>query len=748
MTVKEKRTIGVILPSLHENVQSLVWPGIAESAKKHNVKLITYVATSQDQISSLDLHYKIVRDFVKKSDIDGVIIFSGAMAEHKEIAEVRRFCRSFKDIPVVCIALSVPKIPSVLVDNRAGIIEIVNHLVTKHNRRRIAFVKGPEGHEEAEDRFSAYCKGLALHNLPVLNSLVLPGNFSDDSGMEAVTTLVTKKIKFDAIVTADDETAFGVIQELKKRDIKIPAEVAVAGFDDVTEAAFVMPSLTTVRQPLYKQGRQAFLTLLDRCNGKKVTTVIHLPTESVHRRSCGCFSEITVTMNSALIDPNKKISKSTIIASVCKKISYTHETVLEDSNISPHRLKGLIKELVEDFIKDAEADSSRDLFLNSIDHLLLQVESHDNTTAFMLELISTTASFIPSLFKENTHAVRANQLIQQAIVFINEHAIKVTQSQNIQQATRQLRVRETAQKLITTFEQDRLLRVIADEFPDLDIQSCFFALYEGKKMPIKVDKWRFPQKSVLLLGFRGDTRYVATEADKSSFPSSSLIPDNRFKTGDLKNLIFMPLFFETEHFGFIVFEHDPTHQFFMYEELRLHLSSALKSSFMLDELKTQSIRDELTNLYNRRGFINLSKKMIDSSVKGHSEVWIFYIDLDGLKSINDTYGHEEGDFAIAGAARILVDTFRKQDVIGRMGGDEFTVILATDPKYKPERSIRSRLKINIEKFNKKAKKPFKISMSVGACKFTNMETETLESVMKKADDQMISRKRKKKRARR
>ncbi|KMQ52968.1 diguanylate cyclase [Chitinispirillum alkaliphilum] len=737
---KKNYTIGVIMPSLHEGVQSLVWPGIADTAKKHGVKLVTYMATSQDQISSLDLHYTIIRDFVKNGALDGLITFTGAMAEHLGVDEVKEYCNSLSDFPIEGIALSVPNAPSVLVDNRIGIVQIVDHLVIKHKRKKIAFIKGPDGHEEAQERYEAYCEGLRKNNLPLREELVLPGQFLDVSGIEGVTTLIENNISFDALITADDETAFGALKELKRRGVKIPGDVAVAGFDDVTDAAYVSPALTTVRQPLYKQGKEALLAVLSACQGKKQESIF-LSAEPVYRRSCGCFPEVA---DNTTEGRKNDISRNEAAQAVLNILAGLYDFSSDEVNISLEDMESHVNTIISSFIENVENDSGKEVFLNSVDHLLLEAEQKNITLTVVQGLLSAIAGFLPSLFKENRPAARANHLLQRAIVYVNEQAVRITQSHNMRIATQQLKIRETSQKLITTFEIERLLRIINTEFPELDISSLFVALYEDSSMPVLIDQWEYPKTSCLLLGYQGEKTYVFSEENRISFPSAKLFPHNYFDSQSIQNCVFLPLFFKNEHFGFIVFEYDQSHQFFMYEELRLHLSSAMKSSFLLEELKTQSIHDELTDLYNRRGFINLSNKLIKSAGNDRTAIWIYYVDLDGLKKINDTYGHEEGDFAISAAARILTNTFRKQDIIGRIGGDEFTVLVVTDPKQESERSILDRLQNNIDRFNEKIDKPYSISMSVGISRFTGNDGETLESVMKRADDLMLIGKREKK----
>ncbi len=283
-----KNQIGVIISSLHEPCQAHVWTGIRDLASRAGVDLITFVASSQDRGGSLDTHYEIVRDLARNAELDGLLIFSGAIAEHQGAGYVDGYVSALSHVPVVSISLEVPRAPAVLVDNSSGVIQLMDHLINGHGFKNIAFVMGPPGHMEAEERFEAYKKGLALNNLPLNDDLIFPGQFSDDSGTQAVRQMLMEGTPCDAIVTVDDETALGAMRELRRSGRYVPADVAVAGFDDIHEAASVHPSLTTIRAPLYEQGQRALEILMASIASGHPEDGVTLSTTPVYRRSCGC----------------------------------------------------------------------------------------------------------------------------------------------------------------------------------------------------------------------------------------------------------------------------------------------------------------------------------------------------------------------------------------------------------------------------------------------------------------------------
>jgi diguanylate cyclase (GGDEF)-like protein/PAS domain S-box-containing protein len=162
-----------------------------------------------------------------------------------------------------------------------------------------------------------------------------------------------------------------------------------------------------------------------------------------------------------------------------------------------------------------------------------------------------------------------------------------------------------------------------------------------------------------------------------------------------------------------------------------------------DALKSLSLVDELTGLYNRRGFLAFAEHYYNQARRAHKRLMVFYADLDGMKQINDTYGHKEGDAALARTANILRGTFRDSDVIARIGGDEFT-ILATGASDDNAENICARLQENIRQFNLQGEHRFHLSLSIGVAYFSANCAFSIEELMTQADDAMYRNKRRKK----
>ncbi len=153
-----------------------------------------------------------------------------------------------------------------------------------------------------------------------------------------------------------------------------------------------------------------------------------------------------------------------------------------------------------------------------------------------------------------------------------------------------------------------------------------------------------------------------------------------------------------------------------------------------------SLRDELTGLYNRRGFFTLAQQQMKLAKRKKKGLLLVVADLDGLKQINDTFGHKEGDMALIETANILKETFRESDVIGRTGGDEFAVIVIEDSKDSAD-ILAARLQENLKACNRKENRRYSLSISIGIVRCNPGYPCSIDELLAQADKLMYKQKR-------
>ena len=153
----------------------------------------------------------------------------------------------------------------------------------------------------------------------------------------------------------------------------------------------------------------------------------------------------------------------------------------------------------------------------------------------------------------------------------------------------------------------------------------------------------------------------------------------------------------------------------------------------------------MTKVYNRRGFLTVAEQQLKFSLRTRKELSLIYVDLDDLKKINDTFGHEEGDAAIVETASILKDVFRDSDVIARLGGDEFAV-LAIDVGEEKMSDLARRIIERVRARNGRAGNAYPLSFSLGFARYNPGRPCTLQDLIGQADRRMYEEKMSKKEA--
>jgi diguanylate cyclase (GGDEF)-like protein len=164
---------------------------------------------------------------------------------------------------------------------------------------------------------------------------------------------------------------------------------------------------------------------------------------------------------------------------------------------------------------------------------------------------------------------------------------------------------------------------------------------------------------------------------------------------------------------------------------------------MQAEILALSITDQLTGLYNRRGFLVLAKQQLKIADRDKTGMLLLFADLDGLKWINDIFGHEEGDKAILETASVLKQSLRSSEIIARLGGDEFAALIINSAEANTE-SITARLKFTIDALNRQKGRKYRLSISIGCASYDPGDPRSVDELIASADQLMYEQKKKKK----
>ena len=176
---------------------------------------------------------------------------------------------------------------------------------------------------------------------------------------------------------------------------------------------------------------------------------------------------------------------------------------------------------------------------------------------------------------------------------------------------------------------------------------------------------------------------------------------------------------------------------------QLHFVASLRDITTLvryrEELRTQSLLDDVTELFNRRAFLNLAEQQLKMTDRRRAGFMLFFLDMNDFKSVNDTFGHAWGDRALKDMAQILKSVVRASDIVARIGGDEFAVLAIDMPKGAAA-GFEVRLQQRVDAYNQERTSPFALSVSIGSAYFDPDAPSTIDVLMAAADRSMYAAK--------
>jgi len=286
----ERKTIAVFASQVGREWGAEFIAGVTRAAEENNVNLVHFIGGKITPLKDPKLakpSYGLY-DLAKPDQFDGLLL-TADVAYGTSVEELREFADLYGDLPMVTQSVEIEGACMFIPDNMEGMRAAIRHLIETHAYKRIAFIRGIEGQVDAEQRFQAYQDELQAYGIRYDDRLVVDGDYTLESGRAAIHTLMDERgIRFQALVAANDRMAFGALEALQQRGVRVPDDLAITGFDDLREAQATGVPLTTVRQSFYTAGKHALEALLKRINGEKLPPVTLTPTQLLVRWSCGC----------------------------------------------------------------------------------------------------------------------------------------------------------------------------------------------------------------------------------------------------------------------------------------------------------------------------------------------------------------------------------------------------------------------------------------------------------------------------
>ncbi len=272
LAIQRTHTLGFVIPTLSDPFYLGIVRGVEEGAAAERYGLLVV-----SQFSSVD-DRRVLELFTQKR-VDGLVIV-GVAVPPEVVAQLRA-----QGFPLALLQQRAEG-ATFVVDNYGGAVQVTEHLLGL-GRRRIAYIAGSDSTLDNAERFRGFRDALQRAGVPFMLELFAQGNFFQGSGRAAVEELLARRVPFDAVFAANDQMAIDALTALREHGLKVPDDVAVVGFDDIPLAQYVMPPLTTVRQPAYELGFRATRAVLAALRGEALPEQVVLPAELVVRASCG-----------------------------------------------------------------------------------------------------------------------------------------------------------------------------------------------------------------------------------------------------------------------------------------------------------------------------------------------------------------------------------------------------------------------------------------------------------------------------
>lgn len=582
----ERKTIGVFASQVGRAWGTEFLAGINAAAEEHDVNLVHFIGGKLAPILTDDqnkLSFGLY-DLAKPGQLDGLLL-TGDVAHGVSPEQLKTFSEFYGSLPMVTQSVEIHGASMFIANNTEGMRAAVRHLIEEHSYKRIAFIRGIQGQVDAEQRFQAYQDELKAHHLRFDESLVVDGDYTPESGRAAVRVLLEeRKLRVQAIVAANDSMAFGALEALQQRGVRVPDDVAVTGFDDLREAQATGVPLTTVRQSFFTAGKHALESLLKRIQGETVPDVTVTPTQLLIRWSCGCLPE---NVRQAAVAP-REVAKTGRLENKREAAlrALLNSAGVTDQDPALPQFKDAFGRTWDAFLLTLNSKSSSDDFLKTVNAMIELMQKQALVPSVWHNVISMMRRYALGGITSHTAMLLAENLFQQARLLAGELSQR-------SQAYRRL-VLEQQENLLHGFSfsmapamsMNEIGTAISTHFPAMDIERWYVMFYSDVTAPQSISAPP-PENYNLLFQYEGSQFEIPQK--RTAIGTGQLIPRGKTPADHRYTAVVMPLSLARNRFGFMWVEMGPS-DWEIYVRIRNLVSSALLR-VMLVQQKEQAQKE-------------------------------------------------------------------------------------------------------------------------------------------------------------
>jgi phosphoserine phosphatase RsbU/P len=518
--------------------------------------LLVYGRALRDQ-QTISTGHNAIYELVHRDRVDGVVVVSATLGHYTGTEEVARLCQSFGPLPVASLGAVLPGVPSVVIDNQAGMEALVEHLVRDHGYRRLAFIGGPPENPDSQSRFGAFRSVLHRHGIPVDHDRVACGHFIWSKGHAAARELLDRGLGLDAIVAANDGMAIGTLEALRERGIGVPRDLAVTGFDDLDLAQLAYPPLTTVSQPLETMAELGIGLVADQLDGGTVPLLTRLPTEFVARQSCGCGHRA----------PKSRALSAATDGDVERLRQRVPEILRQCAPGAPTADANRLLSALE-----LELGGHRDSFLQAVQDVVGQVGLDNKRYQDLERLLAHLRDELRGL---STHEIEEAWQEARLVVALANTSSQAQQRANIEDIC--WRVVRVGERCSLALDLPSLRLALAEGLPRIGMESAFISCCSR-------DDTDHLEPLFCMSGGR------PYDASAARFPARYLFPGRAYPGKKRHTSLVFPLAFESQLLGVAIFEYSPG--IAGYSMLRDQISLALKGVLLHQEVVEKTTQHE------------------------------------------------------------------------------------------------------------------------------------------------------------
>ena len=765
---RDRLNVGLFVSNESDDFDSLLIQGALQGAEDKDVNLIVFPGRYingdfyDKRLSKVEYQYNTLFSYANAQNIDVLLISLGTIGTTLSDRKKKIFLDMYHDIPVMLVASEKKGYPSVSFDNTAGLREGINDLIVNHGCKNIGMVSGPVTSVDAVERLDVYRNTLKENGLEVIEDRIVYGNFSEYCVNE-VNTLLDNNKDLDAIVFANDSMAIGGYEAIEMHGLTIGKDILVLGFDNSPATTMLIPNLSSVKADARELGRVGVYEAIEYLKTGELKK-IKINTSFIRRGSTG-FSDVDYMMELERNDFSRLYREDLAEAA---RLIVTLVGENNDDNKMAREFDSVTTEFLECFFTAVNNNDNSYETLTTLGSIIGKSLNLDYSKDIDIKYYFLLFDFLKKI---------CNRFFPIKRGLVDELSYKLSEQAAMIRNAKLLKKRDELENLLwmsSSITKDMLLfgegaddcyLTVVDKMDRLGYKSCFLYTF---KVPFINEKsevwhdWQVPSAVYLKAYFNEPEVLCVPEEGKQEMSSFDIFDNDKMPKDRRYSLIVSNIFINEEQFGLAVFELEADMISYI-SSINAQLSSAYKVIHMLKlqagiqkqlELSLQrmsesnkilesiSKSDELTGVYNRRGFFEVAGELIKDPINANKKAILIFADMDNLKTVNDLFGHDDGDFSLRAVATILRDSMRTSDIVARIGGDEFAAIAVAEKETDPQ-VICNRIKTICKKYNENCSKPYYIGISVGYAEFDCSADAEIELYLDMADERLYKDKKNK-----